>query len=279
MRIHHLNCSTLCPVGARFINGSGGLLERGRMVCHCLLIEGDDGLILVDTGLGTDDRADPRGRLGGAFAALVAGNLRPEETALRRVEALGFKRADVRYILPTHLDLDHAGGLPDFPDAEVHIFRPEQEAALHPRTAQERERYRRVHFAHGPRWKLHDEPDGERWFGFSRVRPLGRSPDVLIIPLQGHTRGHAGIAVRTEKGWLLHAGDAYFNHGEMNAENPTCPPGLAAFQRIVAMDDAERRRNQARLRELVRTEPSVTVHSAHCPTEFERLANAPAAAI
>jgi glyoxylase-like metal-dependent hydrolase (beta-lactamase superfamily II) len=274
MRIHHLNCPTLCPFGATLINGSGGILRRGRMVCHCLLIEGEDGLILVDTGIGTEDMADPKGRLGAGFVALVAPSRDREETALRRVEALGFRRSDVRYILPTHLDLDHAGGLPDFPEAEVHIFRPEQEAALNPPSLAERERYRAVHFHHGPHWQLHDDAKGEPWFGFNGVRPLGRSPDVLIVPLQGHTRGHAGIAVRTEKGWLLHAGDAYFHHGEM-AAHPTCPPGLRAFQRLVAVDDSLRRRNQERLRELVEKEPSVTVFSAHCPVEFERLAAVP----
>ena len=39
MRIHHLNCGTSCPHGARLLNGEGGWLEPARMVCHCLLIE------------------------------------------------------------------------------------------------------------------------------------------------------------------------------------------------------------------------------------------------
>jgi glyoxylase-like metal-dependent hydrolase (beta-lactamase superfamily II) len=240
------------------------------MVCHCLLIEGDDGLVLVDTGLGTEDMAAPRARLGGSFTTFVAPVLRVESTALYQVRALGFSPGDVRHVVPTHLDLDHAGGLPDFPHAEVHVFAPEQAAALHPPTFLERERYRAVHFRHGPRWVVHREPDGERWFGFSRVRALPGSPEVLLVPLLGHTRGHCGVAVRTEGGWLLHAGDAYFNHREMDAV-PSCPPGLAFFQRLVAVDDAARRANQARLRELVQKERSVTVFSAHCPVELAKL--------
>jgi glyoxylase-like metal-dependent hydrolase (beta-lactamase superfamily II) len=273
MRVHHLSCATLCPVSARLINGSGSLFSRGTMVCHCWLIETDEGLVLVDTGLGTEDVADPEGRLGGAFCTIVGPPCRAEETALHQIRALGFQARDVRHIVPTHLDLDHAGGLPDFPEAEVHIYAPEKEAALHPTTKRERERYRPAHFRHDVRWAVHHDEAGEPWFGFDKVRALDRGAEVLLIPLVGHTRGHVGVAVRTASGWLLHAGDAYFHHGEMSRE-PTCPPGLALFQRVVAMDDASRRKNQARLRELVRKEPSVVVHSAHCPVEFERLVSA-----
>lgn len=269
MRVHHLACPTLCPASAALINEGGKPFERGRMVCHCLLIEGDDGLVLVDTGIGVDDMADLEGRLGKWFALVVAPRRDVEETAFRQVRALGFSPDDVRHIVPTHLDLDHSGGLPDFPRAEVHIFEPEHDAAMRPRTAQERMRYRRAHFRHGPRWKIHSL-GGDRWLGFDSVRAIGASPEVLIIPLQGHTRGHAGIAVRTETGWLLHAGDAYFHHREVHAAEPSCPPGLRAFQRIVAVDDGLRRRNQTRLRELAKREPSVRIFSAHCPVEFDR---------
>jgi hypothetical protein len=49
---HHLNTGTMCPIGRRLVNGTGGLFQRARMVCHCLLIETGDGLALVDTGIG-----------------------------------------------------------------------------------------------------------------------------------------------------------------------------------------------------------------------------------
>jgi glyoxylase-like metal-dependent hydrolase (beta-lactamase superfamily II) len=59
-------------------------------------------------------------------------------------------------------------------------------------------------------WKYY-APGGEPWFGFEAVRDLeGLPPEILLIPLAGHTRGHAGIAIKTADGWLLHAGDAYF---------------------------------------------------------------------
>jgi glyoxylase-like metal-dependent hydrolase (beta-lactamase superfamily II) len=278
MRIHHLNCGTMCPIGRKLVNGDGCLFARGHMVCHCLLVETKVGLLLVDTGLGTEDVASPRPRLGGTFTFITGARLLREETAFAQVSRLGFAPRDVRHVLPTHLDLDHAGGLGDFPEAKVHIYRPEHDAAMQRRTRREQNRYRPPHWAHGPKWELH-EPAGERWFGFEAVRPLpGSLDEVLIVPLVGHTRGHAGIAVRSDAGWLLHAGDAYFFHGEMDIERPRCTPGLAGFQRLVAIDDDARRRNQARLRELVKDHGNeVKVLSAHCPVEFDGYAAEPEA--
>src|SRR5271165_578172 len=140
MRIHHLNCGSMCPRGGRFFGGSGGPWAIAPMCCHCLLVEGEDGLILVDTGLGVEDVADPR-RLGRIFTALVRPRLDVAETALRQVADLGFRIDDVRHIVPTHLDLDHAGGLVDFPSATVHVHARELSAASAP-TWRERERYR-----------------------------------------------------------------------------------------------------------------------------------------
>ncbi|MSP60230.1 MAG: MBL fold metallo-hydrolase [Myxococcales bacterium] len=273
MRVHHITAPTLCPLSATLVNGAGGLFRRGRMVCHCLVIESDDGLILVDTGLGTADVADPKKRLGTWFNTIMGPPRDPAETVVGELARLGLRREDVRHIVPTHLDLDHAGGLSDFPEATVHIFAPEHAAAMAPASAMERARYRAVQWSHGPRWLLHDRA-GETWFGFDGVRALSGAAEVLLIPLEGHTRGHCGVAVRQGAGWLLHAGDAYFHHREMDPEHPTCTRGLAIFQRIAAVDDTQRRQNQVRLRELGRDHKEVQIHSAHCPVEFDRFAEA-----
>ena len=67
------------------------------------------------------------------FAAMLNVRLREEETAVRQIEALGFSPSDVRHIVITHLDFDHAGGLEDFPNATVHLMDAEFSAATGPR--------------------------------------------------------------------------------------------------------------------------------------------------
>src|SRR5688500_15190874 len=110
VRVHHLNCATMRPPSRRLINGTGGWLEAGEMVCHVLLIETGRELVLVDSGFGVADIRDPGRRIGREMIGLVRPRLDEAETALRQVERLGFAPQDVRHIVCTHLDLDHAGG-------------------------------------------------------------------------------------------------------------------------------------------------------------------------
>ncbi len=263
----------MCPYGGTHIDGQGGgLMSPGELVCHSLVVETSDGVVVVDTGMGLADVRSPRSRLGSGFVVLTRPRLREEDTAVRQVERLGYHRNDVRHVVVTHLDVDHAGGIPDFPDAKIHVHRAEHAAAMAPATLPERNRYRKVHFAENPKWELH-EPEGERWFGFESVRAVAE--DVLLIPLFGHSRGHCAVAVRAPAGspaeWLLHCGDAYFFEGEMN-DPPSCPAGLRFFQRAVAIDNAVRVGNAQRLRELHRDAGArVRMFSAHSPSEYEAL--------
>jgi glyoxylase-like metal-dependent hydrolase (beta-lactamase superfamily II) len=269
MRIHHLNCGSFCPHGARLINGRGGLLERGSIVCHCLAIETGEGIVLVDTGFGVEDAENPR-RLGALFGALMKPRPKLETTAIRQIEELDFAPGDVRRIVTTHLDLDHAGGLPDFPEAEVHVLAAELKEAMNPHL-NERMRYvGGVHWGHGPRWVEHGS-GGEEWFGFESVRLLpGLDEELLLVPLLGHSRGHTGVAINTGEGWLLHCGDAYFHHGEVSTP-PSCPPALRFFQSLTASDNKARRANQERLRELAaRHGGEVRLLCSHDPEELER---------
>jgi glyoxylase-like metal-dependent hydrolase (beta-lactamase superfamily II) len=269
MRVHHLNCGSFCPHGKRLINGGGGLLERALIVCHCLAIETGDGLVLIDTGFGMEDARNPR-QLGSVFSMLMKPRPLAETTALKQLEALGFGAADVRHVITTHLDLDHAGGLPDFPDAEVHLLAAELEAALHP-ALEDRLRYiGGAHWKHEPRWVTH-ETGGDEWLGFESLRILpGVDAEIALVPLLGHTRGHTGVAIRSGEGWLLHCGDAYFHHGEMQRQ-PSCPPMLRFFQNLTASDNRARKANQERLRELAaRDDHEVTLFCAHDPHELER---------
>jgi glyoxylase-like metal-dependent hydrolase (beta-lactamase superfamily II) len=267
MKVHHLNCATMRPPGGRLISGSGGV-GGAMLVAHCLLIETDAGLVLVDTGLGLEDVGAPKS-LPAVFRAATRPAFERAETAASQVEALGFARSDVQHIIVTHLDVDHAGGLRDFPDATVHVSAAELEAARNPRTRVERDRYVQHQWAHDPKWAEH-MAIGASWHGFDAVRDLpGLPPEILIVPLAGHTRGHSGVAIDTGNGWLLHAGDAYFFHGQMR-QPPTCPPGLSVFQVIVQTERDKRLANLGRLNELA-TDPAVSVFSAHDRHEYEQL--------
>lgn len=268
MRIHHLDCGTMCPIAGRLMGGAS-LLGRGLLVCHCLLLETPrDGLVLIDTGFSTADCDDPR-RLSAPFRAVTGPRLAHAQTARAQVRALGLDPADVRHLIVTHLDLDHAGGIPDFPAATVHVHQRELAAARARATLGERQRYLPHQWQHHPRWDAVAER-GDTWLGLPAVRRLdGLDADVAMVPLHGHTRGHSGVVVRTARGWLLHAGDAYFHHHELVAPI-SAPTGLRAFQTMMQIDGPARHAAQDALRRLHREHPEVTILSAHDPAELAR---------
>ena len=88
MHIHHLNCGCMCPLGGALFDGfSGGL--TAHLVCHCLLIETEQGLVLVDTGFGQQDVRSPA-RLSPLFVGLNNIQFDRKYTAIDRTEKLGF---------------------------------------------------------------------------------------------------------------------------------------------------------------------------------------------
>ena len=88
MAIHTLNCFTC---NARVPSGwhSGTL---------CLLVETEQGLVLVDTGPGQEDYVHKPSILR-AFQVLTIVPLDPQEAAVRQVERLGYRPQDVRHIV------------------------------------------------------------------------------------------------------------------------------------------------------------------------------------
>ncbi|GLY67558.1 MBL fold metallo-hydrolase [Amycolatopsis taiwanensis] len=270
MRVHHLDCGSL-----RMIAPVESGLPPARVVCHCLLIETDrNGLVLVDTGLGVEDMRSPRQRLGSDWVDFADPVLDADRTAVGQIARLGFDADDVRHIVLTHLHRDHTGGLPDFPHATVHVHEAEYRAVSDP-TAEHHhdsfDRFMAAHRAHGPDLAI-ARPHKGSWLGFEGIANLeGLPDDIVLIPLPGHTPGHSGVAVRQPNGWLLHAGDAYFYHGEVEADPPRPHPELQLIQDSAQVDQKQRLNSLHQLRELFRRhKDEVDIFCAHDPWEFQR---------
>ena len=261
MKVHHLNCGTMDSPGA-------------PTICHVLLLETDNGLVLVDAGFGLLDCADPR-RIGPS-RRVIRPRFDVAETAAHQVEALGFRRTDVRHIVATHFDVDHVGGIADFPDAKIHVTAAEALGVLKAPTRMERFRFRPTQWAHGPHIVEH-EPTGEKWRGFAAAKELDSiAPGIVLVSLPGHTRGHACVAVDAGHRWVLHCGDAFYYEGTLDGRSRV-PWGLKVSEKLVAHDRKAVYENHSRLAELyANRDPELLIVSAHDP---RLLANAIATAV
>jgi glyoxylase-like metal-dependent hydrolase (beta-lactamase superfamily II) len=170
-----------------------------------LLVETRQGLVLVDTGPGLEDY-DRKPGIIRTFQLVTKVPLDSGQTAARQILRLGYRPEDVRHIVLTHMHFDHCGGLPDFPQATVHVHRSEYEAFMERPRRWSDLAYVRRHVAHKPELVLYGET-GESWLGFPAIR-LPFELDMWLVPLFGHTRGHCGVAIEAEAGWLFHVADA-----------------------------------------------------------------------
>lgn len=266
LRVHHISCGSFHPPCALLVDGNGSLLSRASYVIHCLLIELPDSLLLVDTGLGEEDMAAPLRRLGPGMA--WGGGAARGTTALEHICRLGYKAADVRHIILTHLDKDHAGGLSDFPQATAHVHPAELAAALRRAGVVERQRYNPAHFAHGPCWQPLDEAKRMDWQGQPALRISGLTDSLLVLPLPGHSAGHCGVALHDGARWLLHCGDSVYHRAWLDGERPT-----AVIQLIEAMlqsSGPQRRSSRERVQQLV-ADGGATVFCSHDRLAFEQL--------
>jgi len=195
MQVHFLNCFTCnARIPAHWQSGT-----------LCLLVEGEDGLILVDTGPGLDDYARKPWIIR-SFQVATRVPLDPNEAAVRQVVRLGYEPANVKDIVLTHMHFDHCGGLPDFPHATVHVH----ETEFHSFNSFPRRwtdlAYVKRHISHQPRIRLYRE-EGAEWYGFPAIR-LPFSTEMWLIPLPGHSRGHCGLVLKLPDRWHFHMADA-----------------------------------------------------------------------
>lgn len=210
MRVQELNLGLLEPAGG----------PVGLSGCRCLLLDTNDGAVLIDTGFGTAELQFPEKFFGQDVDTKWKIRRDPSLAALSQVEALGLRRRDVRHILCTHLDMDHAGGLVDFPHASVHVSFREYNDLMAGNT-----RYLPHQFAHGPCWVVYG---GHTSFGTGGLSGLlsggqsgwrirfGKGDEVALVPLYGHSAGHCGVAIEITEGTLLHCGDSYYRRSELN---------------------------------------------------------------
>ena len=268
MKIHHLNCGSFCPLTHPILNRAIPELDRFNLVCHCLLIESESGLILVDTGLGLADvKNHERFKSNFMFNQLAKPKLDPDETAFIQVTKLGFNPRDVKHIIATHFDSDHIGGLSDFPEATIHLSKVEWDAAQNPQTSREKARYSRLRWEQNQKVKTY-EAVGDHWHGFKKVQNLnGPDKSIQLVSLPGHTKGHVGVLIEGQSD-LFFAGDAFLLETQLTQDKTPLP--LMLYHKLVHEDQALAEKTLKDLRVLHQEKPEIEIFCSHDQEQFRR---------
>ena len=168
------------------------------------------GPILIDTGLHPSVAVDPKKNLG-RLARFTFRDLKmdPGQAVAAHLRERGLAASDVKVVVMTHLHLDHASAISEFPQATFVVSSAEWEAA----TSQgQMQGYVSRQFDHGFDYRLldFDGPGASSFSGFGRSFDLFGDGSVRTVFTPGHSGGHMSVVLRLPERVVLVAGDAIY---------------------------------------------------------------------
>ncbi len=139
----------------------------------------------------------------------LAGQLNPEVPLPELMRLVGGDPSKIRWVVLSHVHLDHAGGLMDLPRVPVLLTREELLFAFDPAVQSKG----LVVPAHTQRFPPADSPtlkfDPHPYETFDESTDLYGDGSVVVVPLRGHTPGSVGIFVNLDPHRrLFYVGDA-----------------------------------------------------------------------
>ena len=168
------------------------------------------GSILIDTGFHPSVAVKPTENLG-RLAMFTFRDLKmtPDEAVAAQLRERGIAPSDVKVVVMTHLHIDHASAISEFPEATFAVSSAEWAAAS---SKGQFDGYVKRQFDHGFDYRLLDFEGGdtESFSGFARSFDLFGDGSMRAVYTPGHTLGHMSIVLRTGRGEVLVAGDAIY---------------------------------------------------------------------
>jgi N-acyl homoserine lactone hydrolase len=216
------------PLLSGTVRGARGWFEReaGRLpALHALGVRGGNvsvpvpaflvehpaaGPLLVDTGLHSSVAAAPASNLGRLGAALFRGvEMEPEQAVAAQLRERGIAPSDVGAVVLTHLHIDHASAIADFPGATFVLSAREWRAAT---SAGPLDGYHARQFDHAFDYRTvdFDAAGVGSWETFGRAVDLLGDGSVMLVSTPGHTHGHLSVVLRLRARDFVVLGDAAY---------------------------------------------------------------------
>ena len=215
------------------------------------------GTIVIDGGNAVECATDPKGHWGG-ITDVYWPVMKEEEGCVNVVKSLGIDPASIKYVLQSHLHLDHTGATGRFPNATHIVQRKEYEYAF---TAD--------WFAAGGYIRKDFDRPGLKWSFLeiegNEIYDVYGDGVIKMIPTPGHSPGHCSFLITLpEDGSILLTVDAAYTTDHW--EDKALPGFLAS-----AVDSV---RSVSKLREIAAITDALVVTS-HDPDAWKKFKKGP----
>jgi N-acyl homoserine lactone hydrolase len=174
----------------QFFTAGRGLLEPFDVPVPYFLIEHPKGYVLFDTGNALEVAQDKNKHWKGIVQAYDP-VMKEDEWCVNQIKKVGVKPEDIKYVILSHLHLDHAGGVGHFPNAKYIVQRDELHFAYVPDYYM-KGAYIRADFDKDVDWFILEGWRNDKFDVFG-------DGSLIIYFTPGHTPGHQSLLVNLEK--------------------------------------------------------------------------------
>ena len=224
--------------GLRALDGARLTLDRADMldgadpgpvelVVPSFLVEHDEGLVLLDTGLAPEAADDPVGTYGEIGEKV---RMTPAQRLDQQLAAVGVDPGDITHVVLSHVHFDHTGGLRHVPHARFVLGAGDRGAVdgSDPDVA-----------ALARPEDLDPVRDAD-WTFVDGDLDLFGDGSVVVLAMPGHTPGNTSLLVRLPRGTLFLAGDTAHLHEAIRAPAPMAADtdrrlALTSLQRLIGL--------------------------------------------
>jgi glyoxylase-like metal-dependent hydrolase (beta-lactamase superfamily II) len=243
------------------------LTGRGAVKVPCptfLIRHPSIGAVLVDTGLHPSIATDPSENFGNLGARFGKPTLEPGEDVAAQLRQRGLEAGEVPIVVMTHLHMDHASGISEFPNSTFVVSEAEW------RSATEDSRpalngYRHAHYDHAFEYRTidFDRSSVDSYSSFARTFDLFGDGSVRLAYTPGHSAGHMSVIAHLRERDFVIGGDTAYMEAQLRQSGAPQAPR--------PYDAHNHRRSLQELELFAREYPDAIVTPGHDPEFFARL--------
>ncbi len=182
------------------------------------------GAVLVDTGLHPSIATDGKENFGGLATRIAKPELGTGEDVPAQLRQRGLDPGEIPVVVMTHLHLDHASAISEFPNSTFVVSEKEWEsAATSPRPLLNG--YRRAHFEYAFDYRTVDFDRGgiDSYATFGRTFDLFGDGSIRLAYTPGHSAGHISVIARLKERDFVIGGDTTYTVAQLEGNAPLAP--------------------------------------------------------